>query len=91
MSELTREHLETFVFDPHRAGEGEVVAMARELANVRKAIDTFTRMTNRDSDLIAQICTAMGADPEDVGMWPDVVARAVAELKSARTDRGDRQ
>ncbi|WP_330253087.1 hypothetical protein OG874_00280 [Nocardia sp. NBC_00565] len=31
MSDLTREHLETFVADPHRASEDEIRAMAREL------------------------------------------------------------
>jgi hypothetical protein len=32
---LTREHLETFVFDPHRAIETEVQAMAAELLELR--------------------------------------------------------
>lgn len=35
MSDLTREHLETFAFDPHCAAEIEIAAMARELINAR--------------------------------------------------------
>ncbi len=35
--DLTGEHLETFVFDPHRASEANVRAMATELLEFRAA------------------------------------------------------
>lgn len=37
-AELTREHLETFVFDPHRAAGAEVEAMAHELIAARARV-----------------------------------------------------
>lgn len=75
---LTREHLETFTFDPHRAAEDEVAVMALELINargriaeleaereaVRTTVGTFMRITDRE-----------GAD----------AAARVAELETANT------
>lgn len=59
---LSHDHLETFVFDPHRAPEGEVSAMARELIAARYRItelqavgDAYQRQYHQARDRVAEL------------------------------------
>jgi hypothetical protein len=55
MPDLTRVHLETFVLDPHAAGEDEVKAMAHELISARWQV----------SELKERIDNGMAANREE--------------------------
>lgn len=74
---LTRHHLETFVFDPHRAAEQAVAAMAHELIAARARITELE--TERDKGyrdraeviaVLAAIFPSRMADPSDDTGWP---------------------
>lgn len=77
---LTDERLRQLAYDPIVASNANEVAMAIELLELRKQVATLIRMANRDCELLGRIVTAMGGDPEDVGLWPAVVDHAVAAL-----------
>ena len=89
---LTRQHLETFVFDPHRAAEQEVAAMARELIATRAEIAVLAAQIDRVRDVhepidamnmrypggrLTQVCSGCGTDNGNWQMYPCPTIRAL--------------